>query len=282
MIEGIDVSAYDGGIRDAGVGFAIVKVSEGGSLDASAGPHAAQAIAAGDVLGAYHYLRLAPYAEAQAALFAASTPREALFLCLDVEGPELENASSRPTFLAMARAFIAWLHAHDPRPVLLYSSRGTWPGSLGQDGNWVADYTGDPNRLFLRLTGQGVAWLIWQWSGVTGQFDRDRFAGSSADLRDWCAAHTRGQRSQGGSAVQFIQVSTADAAVLPRLNVPAGTVIEDFEGTAWATIGPTSVPRLPGLVNAHTDRVAVVVMTARFYADHLMRPTVQVAVLKGA
>ena len=41
----------------------------------------------------------------------------------------------------------------------------------------------------------------------------------------------------------------------------------------------TNVHRLPGLVDAHTNRIAIVVNTGRFYADGQQRPTAQVAVV---
>lgn len=79
--------------------------------------------------------------------------------------------------------------------------------------------------------------------------------------------------------MKFIQLSAADVANLPSLAVPAGTPIEDFAGTQWTTIGPTNVHVLPGLVDAHTNRHAVVIMTGRFYPDGDPRPTAQVAVM---
>lgn len=82
-----------------------------------------------------------------------------------------------------------------------------------------------------------------------------------------------------GESVEFIQISQADADALPSLELTKPTPIEDFAGTRWATIGPTHVRVLPGLVDAHTNRRAVVISTGRFYADGDKRPTVQVAVI---
>jgi hypothetical protein len=82
--------------------------------------------------------------------------------------------------------------------------------------------------------------------------------------------------------VKFMQLSAADLAGLQSIDVPAGTPLEDFAGEQWDTIGPTSVRVLPGLVDAHTNRRAAVVSTARYYDDGKARPTAQVVVLKGA
>lgn len=79
--------------------------------------------------------------------------------------------------------------------------------------------------------------------------------------------------------VKFIQLSSADVAGLPSISVPADTPIETFDGEQWTKVGPTNLRVLPGLVDAHSNRRAVVISTGRFYADGKQRPTAQVAVI---
>ena len=75
-------------------------------------------------------------------------------------------------------------------------------------------------------------------------------------------------------------LSGAELEVLESIAVPEGTPIEDFAGEQWNTVRPANVRVLPGLDDAHRNRRAVVVSTARFYDDGKPRPTAQVAVLR--
>lgn len=284
--EGIDVSKYQpsiaGVLRLHGRSLCIVKVSEGTTPDPLAAQHFAACRAAHvDWMGAYHYLRIEVDGAAQARAFLALVPDDVDFLCLDVEGRSLYDPATHGAFLGIARYFILTLRALDPkhRPILLYSSRGTWPGALGQDANWCADYAGDPNRFFARPR---VPWIVWQYTSRADgmNLDADRF--DEARLAALCGRDTPAPPVLPPSedhAMKFIQMSSADVANLPSVAVPEGTRIEDFEGGFVSTVGPTSLRRLPGLVDAHTDHLPVVVVTGRYYADGLRRYTGQVAVL---
>ena len=171
--EGIDVSVWQDDITAAlaGKSLCIVKVSQRDFLDPDTTMHlnAARALSI-PWLGGYHWLDPTPSAEDQAALFLRNAPKDLDFLVYDVEGRILRDM---PQARDMTQRAIRWLHERDPRPVLQYSSRGTWPGNNGQDGNWVADYGGDPYRLAMRLTFQAVQWVIWQYTSTP--LDSNRF-----------------------------------------------------------------------------------------------------------
>lgn len=177
-LRGIDVSLWQSDAFEAsnlpGCSFVIVKISQAGFIDSSAPGHIATAKKAGVVVGGYHFLDPEPPAITQAQVFLAHAG-DCEFLAVDVEGQILTRGM---TFAQdMAQGFIGYVKAHDPRKVLMYSSRGTWPGLCGADAAWVADYDGDPNRSGVSPR---IRWAFWQYGG-TG-IDRDYFAGSQADL----------------------------------------------------------------------------------------------------
>lgn len=170
-LPGFDVSVFNSDLTQTlkGQSFAIAKASEALFADPKFAAHRLQIKAAGIPWGAYHFGQAGSTGPQQAAFFLAHCA-DAEFLALDAEAAVLKS----PQIL---RDFIAYVKAHDKRQILLYSSRGTWPGDLGQDGNWVADYDGDPDRMGVSPR---VIWAIWQKSG--SGVDRDVFAGDLAAL----------------------------------------------------------------------------------------------------
>lgn len=289
LLEGVDISHWQSGLPPmVGRHLAVVKISQSDYVDPGAADHLAalHRLGYGDGVGAeyvggYHWLDPEPPAAAQAAVYLRNVPAWVDFHAVDVEGRLLTLGTRYSVARDMAATWIDWIHARDHRPVLQYSSRGTWPGSNGQDGNWVADYTGDPNRLVLRLTARGVPWVVWQYSSSGGRLDLDRF---DPDVLGRLCGRTSKPPvpapAQGGPAkVKFIQVSAADTKLLESIDLPANTAIETLDGEQWTTLGPTKVHAYPGLPDGHSDRRVVVVSTGRFYADKLRRYTAQVAVI---
>jgi hypothetical protein len=92
----------------------------------------------------------------------------AKFLAVDDESTALRYPKT-------VRAIIINIRKLDPRKrrILLYASEANWPGDLGQDGNWVANWSREPR----------IPWDFWQYSG-TG-LDRDWFHGTAAQLKAW-------------------------------------------------------------------------------------------------
>jgi hypothetical protein len=126
--------------------------------------HAADVRKVGLVLGAYHYLVYGPGGARQAATFLKAAGLADL-LVLDMEAGALHY----PT---LAKSFIANLRKNDThhRKIGLYSSEGTWPGNMGQDFNWVANWSTTPK----------ITWEFWQNAG--SPLDHDVFNGSLSHL----------------------------------------------------------------------------------------------------
>jgi GH25 family lysozyme M1 (1,4-beta-N-acetylmuramidase) len=163
--QGIDVSYWqDYSPHLAGLSFAFARATVGLSVDGTYGMHRRDIRKAGIILGAYHYLVYGPSGPRQAALF-YSTVADANILALDVESTALKYPTVAMSFLTTLRRL-----DHGHRKILLYSSDGTWPGNIGQDANWVANYSKEPIRN----------WRFWQYSGTN--LDKDVFNGTLHEL----------------------------------------------------------------------------------------------------
>ena len=164
---GIDVSVWQGDIASALVGhdFAFARASISCSVDGTYRQHYATARQAKIVIGAYHYLVYGPGGSRQAAVFLKSAGNADILAC------DMESSVLR--YPQVGKSFIAYLRKFDTqhRRILLYSSEGTWPGSLGQDNNWVANYDRMPV----------MSWKFWQ--NTNKPLDHDVFNGTLAELK---------------------------------------------------------------------------------------------------
>jgi GH25 family lysozyme M1 (1,4-beta-N-acetylmuramidase) len=167
--RGIDVSAFNGSIEHIirPLDFCIVRASVGAFLDSRYEKHSHDVLMAHKVLGAYHFATYGPGPTRQARTL-LNAAGNAAFLVVDDEGMTLAHPTT-------VRWIIANLHKLDRqrRHVLLYASDGNWPGDLGQDGNWVANWSHEPTRT----------WRFWQNTGVT--LDHDEYHGTAAQLQAW-------------------------------------------------------------------------------------------------
>lgn len=168
--RGIDTSSHNGDIRHAlaGCDFAIARASIGNGFDPAFAADLNTMQSMGLVTGAYHYATYGPGPTRQAALFIRHAA-DAEFLVIDAESTVLRYPKT-------IRAIIANTKRLDPRhrKVGLYSSEGTWPGNLGQDFNWVANWSHAPTT---------VEWRFWQYKG--SPLDRDEYHGTRAQLETW-------------------------------------------------------------------------------------------------
>jgi hypothetical protein len=163
-LEGIDVSQWQAATPPlVGQSFAFARATYGTGTDTRYAMHASNIRKAGIVLGAYGFGVNADGA-AQARVFLA-TAHGADLLALDLE----VEPGNTPMTSAQAQAFIRTVKAAGYKCGLYHQDSG-YP-ALGQDWDWVARWTTLPPSR---------PWLFWQWQG-TG-IDRDRFAGSLADL----------------------------------------------------------------------------------------------------
>lgn len=173
-IKGIDLSHHQDRTPSlAGLGFVFVRATYGGSPDGRYARHVAAARAAGLVVGAYHFGVGGAQASVTAQVDAfLATAKDADVLALDLERNVLRGGRIGPTMTRdEAKAFIAAVHARDPRKILLYHSRSGFP-NLGQDGNWIAQWGGTPPK--------GIPWAFWQYRG--SPLDLNLFNGDRATL----------------------------------------------------------------------------------------------------
>lgn len=177
-VLGIDTSHYNGDVTVHtldGSSFGFGQCTVGTWPDPAYAGDQATMRAAHATTGAYHYAVYGPgpTRQAQTFLLHAGT---AQLLALDCEARGSNGILQRP---ATIKAIIINIRRLDPhkRKIGLYSSRGTWPGDMGQDFNWVADYDGDPNRPGVSPR---IPWDFWQRSG--NGIDRDMWHGTLAQL----------------------------------------------------------------------------------------------------
>lgn len=174
-LDGIDVSKWQRTTPPlTGLAFAFARASYATTPDPLYSRHVAAFRKAGLVVGAYHFgVGFASPAD-QVDAFLRVAP-DADLLALDLERDRTQTMTA-----AQGREFIARLRQRVPgKAILLYSSRGTWPGDLGQDANWIADYTLAARMARRPLT--RLPWAFWQWT--SRPWDRDRFNGDLAALR---------------------------------------------------------------------------------------------------
>ena len=149
-LRGIDVSAWQTAMPPlTGLSFAFVKASEGTGYTSPAYVKQAAAVkAAGLVLGAYHFADRSDGAK-QAAHFLTVCGRDTQLVAIDIEGKTAPDA-------ATARAFIAACRSAG-KTVGVYASLSGFPRSLGQDFDWIADWTATPPPQ---------PWAFWQQAGT--------------------------------------------------------------------------------------------------------------------
>jgi lysozyme len=192
-VRGIDVSHHQLTTPSLdGLGFLFARASIGTQPDDKYAMHIANARRAGLLVGAYHFnwSTLSVADQARAFLAAAG---DVDFYALDVEG------SSPPQFTrAEAAAFIDRVHAAG-KPIGLYMSESGFYADVGQDWNWIANWSHRPSRLC----------LLWQYTG--GPIDHDLFDGSLAELRALSArAAPLAQEEPMGLSLRLF--STTDAS----------------------------------------------------------------------
>jgi hypothetical protein len=159
--RGIDISKYQAATPSlAGLTFLFARASIGSAPDPTYARHAADARAAGLILGAYHFGYFGNVS-GQVATFLSAAP-SADFYALDVEGP---NAPSH----AESREFLALVKGLGKRTVLYHSESGFF--DAGQDYNWVANWSRTP----------AIPWDFWQTRG--SPLDLDQYHGTAAQLR---------------------------------------------------------------------------------------------------
>ena len=214
-MHGIDVSHYDGTIdwakvKASGIDFAFMKATEGTTfVDPDLAANWKGAGDAGVIRGAYHFLRPADDAVAQADFFVATAGvpgKGDLPLALDLETTDnMPNA----TVASVTAAFLARVQEQTGRAPVVYTSArfwGTFAGpSTGYDqyALWDAQWT----TACPSLPPAWVNWTFWQNAatgtvpGISGTMnvDLDQFNGSLAALQGWVDGSDADGGSDGGA-----------------------------------------------------------------------------------
>lgn len=203
---GIDVSHWQGVMewtkaKQAGVSFAFIKASDGGSaVDSQFANNWKGAKAMGILRGAYHFFRNGADPLAQANLFVRT-------LGSDVgELPpvmDFEDADSAPD-LPAARIFLDRVQQLTGRKPIIYTGAWYWNAKRFDNVAWAKDFdlwaaAYQMNAPILPLDWQ--KWTFWQYSGtglgptygaLAGDIDLDRFNGTLDDLRAYSMTVTGG------------------------------------------------------------------------------------------
>jgi hypothetical protein len=181
MLAGIDVSEHNAGLATTtSLDFALVRASYGRRPDESFDRHFNHFRADDLPTAGYAFGVGGAQASISAQVHtflevADATP----WLALDMELNRLADGTIGPTMSnAEGTAFIEAVHRKGFE-IGLYHSRSGFPVNLGQDWNWIADYTLAARLARRPLT--RVPWAIWQWRG--SPLDRDWFRGDLAALR---------------------------------------------------------------------------------------------------
>ena len=166
-VPGIDISHWQAQTPPLGnIGFVFVKATEGTAVDPMWKTHTANVQASTAVLGAYHVARDDVNVETQAAAF-LNTAKGVELLALDVEGAHAFNRDETGRFFAA-------VHKTGRRCGLYMSESGFYAG-VGQDFNWVANWSQAPS----------IPYAFWQYGSRmlgTMKVDGDTFRYGMTEL----------------------------------------------------------------------------------------------------
>jgi len=199
--RGVDVSHYQGhvdwrAVENAGVGFAFLKATEGGTYtDPTFRRHWAALGETRILRGAYHRFKPTRDAAAQAAHFLAVVPvREGdLPPVLDVEATE---GVSDARLIRGVRTWLSTVERRTGVRPIVYTKPGFRRAHLGTALDdyplWIAEYgVESPSH---------ARWTFWQHSergrvpGIEKIVDLDRFNGTHADLRQLAISPRAGEQ----------------------------------------------------------------------------------------
>ncbi|MEL7245102.1 MAG: glycoside hydrolase family 25 protein [Cyanobacteria bacterium J06573_2] len=206
---GIDVSNHNGNaidwqtVKNSDVSFAFAKATEGITyMDPYFNDNWKQMKAAGLIRGAYHFFRPLRDAEEQAENLLKVVGKlepEDLPPVVDLEHyPDYIEAEWKQISLSerieRVQRWLDTVERATGRKSLIYTSYGFWTSYMGNTEVftkyplWVANYTTKPKPLVPANNWGGNGWMFWQYTetgsvaGVSGNVDRNRFAGSFEKL----------------------------------------------------------------------------------------------------
>jgi len=204
-VQGIDVAKYQGDIdwdrvRQAGIAFAYLKVSEGGDhVDSRFYQNWEGAAAAGLPRGAYHFMYWCRSGAEQAIWFSKAVPQDRTQLppVLDLEwnndSPTCSQRVPRDRALEDIRTLLTAMEFHTGKKPVIYTDinfhRDVLEGELEDYEFWLRSVAAEPKERF-----RDRPWTFWQYTatgrvpGIKGDVDRNAFAGSEKDWKRWLKA----------------------------------------------------------------------------------------------
>jgi lysozyme len=201
-VQGIDISKYQGDVdwarvRDSGIRFAYLKVSEGGDhVDERFYKNWTAASAAGIPRGAYHFMYWCRTASDQAVWFTQAVPQDPTQLppVLDVEWNHASETCPQQTTPDDARAKIAKMlqimEYHTGKRPIIYTDiafhRDVLEGRFPGYEFWLRSVAAEPHQRF-----SDRPWTFWQYTstgrvpGIRGDVDKNAFEGDENDWQLW-------------------------------------------------------------------------------------------------
>ena len=205
-IQGIDVSKYQGDIdwdrvRDSGIAFAYLKVSEGGDhVDPRFYDYWDGAARAGVPRGAYHFMYWCRTGSEQAVWFSQAVPQDQTQLppVLDLEwnndSKTCPQRVSREQALKEIRVLLRTMEYHTGKKPVIYTDinfhRDVLEGELEGYDFWLRSVAAEPQERF-----RDRPWTFWQYTatgrvpGIRGDVDRNAFRGSAKEWKRWLKAN---------------------------------------------------------------------------------------------
>lgn len=206
--QGIDVSRYQGNIdwakvKASGMTFVFIKATEGRTyIDPNFQKNVAGALAAGMMVGTYHFFRgtTVEIAKAEAAHYANTLSQiggaKALQLPPVMDYENNPGNLSKAQMNTVAKAFLTELQRLTGVKPIIYTGNsfaGNFDTSLGSYDLWIARYSTtrvpDDQPAWKR-------WMFWQYTdsgkvnGINGNVDMNEFEGTAAQLRAKYATST--------------------------------------------------------------------------------------------
>ncbi len=202
QVHGIDVSKWQGeidwrAVKAAGTKFAFIKATEGGDHIDDRFLQNWNAAKAADVpRAAYHFVYWCRLASEQASWFKQNVPRDpdALPPVLDLEwnshSKTCPQRIGRELALEKIRLLLREMEAHTGKRPVIYTDipfhRDVLQGELRDYQFWLRSVAAEPHERY-----DSRQWVFWQWTttgrvpGIRGNVDRNVFAGTDAQWRDW-------------------------------------------------------------------------------------------------
>jgi lysozyme len=201
-VQGIDISKYQGTIdwrrvRDSGIRFAYLKVSEGGDhVDNRFYENWEDAAVAGIARGAYHFMYWCRTASEQAVWFTQAVPQDPTQLppVLDLEWNHQSQTCPQQTTPADAREkiqkMLEIMEYHTGKRPVIYTDiafhRDVLEGRFTGYEFWLRSVAAEPRERFANRP-----WTFWQYTatgrvrGISGDVDKNAFNGTERDWQLW-------------------------------------------------------------------------------------------------